>query len=151
MNNLSMARSYMKQAEERIRHAAEALERGNYPYVVRQCQEAVELTLKAALRLVGVEPPKWHDVGPVLRREADMFPDWFKAKIPLLARISRKLRREREPSLYGDEEGGIPPDELYDLEDAKEAIREAEEVYESVRRLMEEHLRLGGRPGSGTF
>jgi len=53
-----MARSYIRQAEERIHHAREALQRGNYLYVVRQCQETVELSLKAALRLVGVEPPK---------------------------------------------------------------------------------------------
>ncbi|MEM2014416.1 MAG: HEPN domain-containing protein, partial [Desulfurococcaceae archaeon] len=63
MNNVSMARSYLRQAEERIRHAKEALEGGNYPYVVRQCQESVELLLRAALRLVGVETSKWHDVG----------------------------------------------------------------------------------------
>ncbi|MEM3132496.1 MAG: HEPN domain-containing protein, partial [Sulfolobales archaeon] len=113
MNNVSMAQSYLRQAEERIRHAKEALERGNYPYVVRQCQESVELLLKAALRLVGVEVPKWHDVGPVLKREAQRFPEWFQVEIPALARISRKLRRERELSMYGDEESGIPPDELY--------------------------------------
>ncbi len=46
MKNSTMARSYIRQA----------LEHGNYPYVVRQSQEAVELLLKAALRLVGVEP-----------------------------------------------------------------------------------------------
>ena len=67
LNNLDMARSYLRQAMERVRHAEEALTNGNYPYVVRQCQEAVELALKAALRIVGVEPPKWHDVRPVLR------------------------------------------------------------------------------------
>lgn len=37
MNNLEMAKSYERQARERLRHAREALERGNYPYVVRQC------------------------------------------------------------------------------------------------------------------
>ncbi|MEM4485562.1 MAG: HEPN domain-containing protein, partial [Sulfolobales archaeon] len=41
-----MAQSYLRQAEERIRHAKEALDRGNYPYVIRQCQESVELLLK---------------------------------------------------------------------------------------------------------
>ena len=38
-----------------MKHAKEAFESGNYPYVVRQCQEAVELLLKASLRLVGIE------------------------------------------------------------------------------------------------
>ncbi|MEM3893708.1 MAG: HEPN domain-containing protein, partial [Thermofilum sp.] len=75
VKNTEIALSYAKQAKERLHHAREALERGNYPYVVRQCQEAVELMLKAALRLVGVEPPRWRDVGPVLRREAARFPE----------------------------------------------------------------------------
>jgi len=69
----------------------------------------VELLLKAALRLVGVEPPRWHDVGPVLRREAQRFPHWFGRDIAVMARYSRRLRREREPSMYGDEETGLPP------------------------------------------
>ncbi|MEM2914451.1 MAG: HEPN domain-containing protein, partial [Candidatus Bathyarchaeia archaeon] len=66
MNNVELAKSNLRQAEERFKHAKEALEAGNYPYVIRQCQEAVELSLKAALRVTGVEPPKWHDVGPIL-------------------------------------------------------------------------------------
>jgi len=138
MNNVAMARAYLRQASERLRHAREALEEGNYPYVVRQSQEAVELLLKAALRLVGVEPPKWHDVGPVLSREVDRFPQWFRDVIPRLARISRKLRREREPAMYGDEESGTPPDELYGEEDAEEALSWAVEVFQVVSRLFKE-------------
>jgi len=137
MNNFEMARAYVRQAEERLYHAEESLERRNYPYVVRQCQEAVELLLKAALRLVGLEAPKWHDVGPVLRREAAGFPGWFQREIGELARISRKLRREREPSMYGDEESGTPPDELYYREDAEEALEQAKRVHSIVRKLVE--------------
>lgn len=140
MNSIAMAQSYLRQAEERIKHAREALEGGNYPYVVRQCQEAVELLLKASLRLVGVEVPKWHDVGPVLRREAHRFPEWFQAEIPILARISRKLRREREISMYGDEESGIPPDELYDRVDAEEALGYALQVYSTVLKLIQQYI-----------
>lgn len=140
MDNTKMALSYLRQAEERLHHAREALERGSYPYVIRQCQEAVELLLKASLRLVGVETPKWHDVGPVLRREAHRFPKWFRESIPRMARISRRLRREREPSMYGDEESGVPPEELYDKEDAEEALDMARYVHENVRKLVESYL-----------
>jgi hypothetical protein len=45
-------------------------------------------------------------VGPILRREAGKFPQWFRGRIPELARISRRLRRGREPSMCGDEESG---------------------------------------------
>lgn len=138
MNNLEMAKSYERQARERLRHAREALEGGNYPYVVRRCQEAVGLLLKASLRAAGVEPPKWHDVGPVLRASAERFPEWFREEIPRLARISRKLRREREPSLYGDEETGTPPDKLYFREDAEEALEMAEYTFNVVSKLLSE-------------
>jgi HEPN domain-containing protein len=132
-----MAESYLKQAGERLKHAEEALGRGSYPYVMRQSQEAVELSLKAALRLVGVEPPKWHDVGPILMQNRDRFPEWFREKIPKLASISRRLRREREASMYGDEETGLPPESLYTDEDAKEALSYANLVYEACIKLLE--------------
>ena len=129
----------MKQAAERLKHAEEALEGGNYPYVIRQSQEAVELALKAVLRFVGIESPKWHDVGPVLKRNSDRFPQWFREKIPRLASISRRLRREREPSMYGDEETGTPPEELYTREDAEEALQSSKEVYEACAKLLREY------------
>jgi len=135
-----MARSYLSQAEIRIRMAEIAFERQNYPYVVRQSQEAVELSLKAALRLIGIEPPRWHDVGPILRRFRERFPEWFRNHIEELAFISRQLRREREPSMYGDEELGIPPNELYTRYDAQIALNWARRVYELCRRLYNELL-----------
>jgi len=138
LNNLDMARSHLRQAAERVRHAEEALANGNYPYVVRQCQEAVELALKAALRMVGVEPPKWHDVGPVLRRERGRFPAWFQEHMDELVSISRSLRKERELAMYGDEESGIPPEELYTRLDAEYALTNARRVLDLVEKLMEE-------------
>ncbi|MEM2654493.1 MAG: HEPN domain-containing protein [Candidatus Bathyarchaeia archaeon] len=122
MNNIEMARSYLRQAEERIKHAEEAFKGGNYAFTIRQSQEAVELALKGALRLMVIEPPKWHDVGPVIKRHRNLFPEWFRVRIDEIASISRRLRREGEPSMYGDEETGTPPDQLYSLVDAEEAV-----------------------------
>ena len=136
MNSRAMAQSYLRQAAERLRHAEEALESGNYPYTIRQSQELVEFSLKAALRFAGIEAPKWHDVGPVLRRNTQRFPEWFRSKINELASISRRLRREREPSMYGDEESGLSPDELYTREDALTALTDAEKVYKLCIKLL---------------
>jgi HEPN domain-containing protein len=105
---------------------------------VRQCQEAVELSLKAALRLVGVEPPKWHDPGPVLRRERNRFPEWFREHMDEFASISRSLRKERELAMYGDEEAGIPAEELYTRYDAEQALNMAKKVLEHVEKLLQE-------------
>ena len=101
MNSIELAKSNLRQALERLKHAEEAVEGGNYPYVVRQSQESVELALKAALRVVGVEPPKWHDVGPVIRRERSRFPDWFQREIDSVTSISRSLRNERASHVRG--------------------------------------------------
>ncbi|MEM1530780.1 MAG: HEPN domain-containing protein [Candidatus Bathyarchaeia archaeon] len=139
MNNIEMARSYFRQAKERVRHAEEAIETGNYAFTIRQSQESVELALKGVLRLLTIEPPKWHDVGPIIKRNRELFPQWFRDRIDEIASISRKLRREREPSMYGDEETGTPPDQLYSLLDAKEALESAKTVLKVCLRLMEEY------------
>jgi len=138
VNTLEMALAYVREAERRVRTAEGALREGALAYCIRQSQEAVELMLKAALRLVGVEPPKWHDVGPVLIELSDRFPQWFRERIPELAAISRWLGREREPSMYGDEELGLPPTRLYTEPYARKALEGAKMVYEQVKRLIEE-------------
>ncbi len=142
MNSLEMARSYLEEARVRLETAERALEGGSYAYCVRQCQEAVELSLKAALRAVGVEPPKWHDVGPVMLNELGRFPPWFRERAEELAFISRWLRREREPSMYGDEETGIPPSRLYTRYHAARALADARRVFEAVEMLVGEVGRL---------
>jgi HEPN domain-containing protein len=133
-----MGESYLRQAEERLKHAKEALEHGNYAYVIRQSQEAVELALKASLRIVGIEPPKFHDVGPILKKNIGFFPEWFKQEIANMASLSRMLRREREPSMYGDEELALPPDELYTFEDAKAAFNGCNLIYNKCMKLLRE-------------
>lgn len=139
MNNIEMAKAYVEEGEKRIRVAEAAPKEKAYAYCIRQCQEAVELLLKAALRLVGIEPPKWYDVGPVLIEFSNRFPEWFKEKIPELAAISRWLRREREPSMYGDEELGLPPTKLYTEPYAAKAVEGAKTVYTYVKRLLESY------------
>ncbi|NPA23525.1 MAG: HEPN domain-containing protein [Crenarchaeota archaeon] len=137
-NNLELATAYIEEARKRLRTARQALEEKAYAYCIRQCQEAVELSLKAALRLIGIEPPKVHDVGPILVRYGDRFPEFFKEEIPELAAISRWPRREKrkEPSMYGDEELGIPPTQLYTEPYARKAYESAISVLEEVEKLL---------------
>ena len=133
-----LARDYMRRARSRLVDAEAALRRGDYPEVVRYSQECVELSLKAALRFVGIEYPKVHDVGDVLIENAERFPKWFADIIQELARISSKLALARGPSMYGDEEQGIPPSELFSEEDAKEALQEARKVYKVCIELVKQ-------------
>ena len=55
-----------------------------------------------------------------------------------LARISRQLAHEGEFSMYGDEELGLPPDDIYGREDATWTLEQAKFVVEMVEELLEE-------------
>jgi len=72
---LRIARSYLRQAKARLEDAKDALSDGNYPYAVRLSQECVELSLKAALKTVGIDYPKVHDVSDVLADVSERFPE----------------------------------------------------------------------------
>jgi len=72
---LKIAKSYLRQTEARLEDARDALSKGNYPYAVRLSQECVELSLKAALKAVGIDYPKVHDVSDVLEVAARDFPN----------------------------------------------------------------------------
>jgi HEPN domain-containing protein len=138
LDSYELARSNVRQAEDRLTTARIDLKRGNYLYAVRQAQECGELSLKACLRLVGIEPPKWQDVVPIVRRERENFPEWFMEHVERVFSISRSLRKERELAMCGDEESKIPPEELYTRFDAEKAIKDAEVVLEIARRLLKE-------------
>nr|WP_016729893.1 HEPN domain-containing protein [Sulfolobus islandicus] len=62
----------------------------------------------------------------------------FKEKIDIFASYSRSLRKERELSMYGDEETNTSPELLYSDYDAQQSIKMAEEVLEYARKLYEE-------------
>lgn len=137
MNNLELASAYLDEAKMRIETARRALGEKAFGYCIRQAQEAVELSLKSALRLVGLEPPKWHDVGMILLDYRARFPEWFQHELEGIASTSRWLQREREPSMYGDEDLGLPPARIYTKSYAEKAFKEAEMVIDLVSKLVE--------------
>jgi HEPN domain-containing protein len=122
MTNEEMAASALRIAgrvfEEAKRYRAE----GAWNLVIRRCQEAVELSLKGLLRLMGLEVPKVHDVSGFLRRYSARLPLPVAENLNRIVRISRTLREEREISFYGDEAAGFAPEELYTEEDANKAL-----------------------------
>lgn len=136
MTNREMAESYLAQAEEILQEVERAYRRGVWNLVVRRSQEVVELALKAALRAVGVEVPHIHDVGIILKDHREKFPELFRQEIDRIASISRRLRREREVSFYGDEQIGAPPQQLYVEADARMALEDAHYVLEHCRKLV---------------
>lgn len=74
MTNITLAQSYLTKARKRIKILPVLLEESAYSDVIREAQEIVELALKGVLREVGIEPPKWHDVGGLLLEYAERLP-----------------------------------------------------------------------------
>lgn len=129
VTNQQLGRGLLRQARARLQVAEYLMAHGDYAYVIRSCQEAVELALKGSLLVVGVDPPRWHDVGPVIRRERSRFTWLADEDVELAASVSELLRDERERSMYGDEDAGLPPEDLYTRTEADKAIRDARYVH----------------------
>jgi HEPN domain-containing protein len=123
VTNVSLAEAYLLKAQKRLKILPVLLDEAAYSDVVREAQELVELALKGMLRQVGVEPPKWHDVGEMLREFRDRYPTPIAEQIDRLAQISSWLRKEREFAFYGDID--FIPTERYTQADAARAIADA--------------------------
>jgi hypothetical protein len=135
VTNQSLARSYLVKATRRLKALALLRDEGAHSDVVREAQELVELALKAALRAIGVEPPKFHDVGGLLVAHSEKFPPHLASRLQRAADISRRLRRERELSFYGDID--FIPTEEYSAADAERAYEEAAWVLELATEVVE--------------
>ena len=131
MTNSSLARSYLKKAAARLALLPILKKKGAYSDLVREAQEIVELSLKGMLRQVGVEPPKWHDVGSLLVKNADRFEASVRERIPSLAEASEWLRAERELSFYGDVD--FIPTEQYGPREGRRAAAAAKLSVQTAR------------------
>jgi HEPN domain-containing protein len=102
----------------------------NYPDVVRESQEVVELSLKGLLKHLRIEVPRVHDVGGILRENLNIVPLELKKSLDQIIAISKDLRRDRELAFYGSED--LLPLEFYSEADAKQAISDATFVVNEV-------------------
>ncbi|MBI4010808.1 MAG: HEPN domain-containing protein [Candidatus Rokubacteria bacterium] len=123
MTSKNLAQSYLVKARARLKALAVLRDERDYSDVVREAQELVELALKATLRAVGVEPPKFHDVGGLLLEHRARFSPDVGERLDRAAEISRRLRREREIAFYGDID--LIPTEQYSAADAGQAYHDA--------------------------
>jgi len=136
LRSIRVAKSYLRQAKARLADTEEAVQEENHPYAVRLSQECVEFSLKAVLKAVGIEYPKIHEVSDIFPDIRDRFPDWFKLEINFLRESSKLLFKKREPSMYGDEEATLSPNEVMSKDDAEDATNRAEKAYSLCEKLI---------------
>jgi len=126
MTNVSLAQSLIKKATDRMDILRLLMKKGAYSDVVREAQEIVELALKGMLRSVGIEPPKYHDVGSLLLEHKNKYSKDIILHLEKIADISKRLRKERELAFYGDID--FIPTEEYKRKDGQEALKNAKFV-----------------------
>jgi HEPN domain-containing protein len=135
MTSETLARSYLSKARSRLKALAVLRDEGAHSDVVREAQELVELALKGMLRAVGIEPPKFHDVGPLLLEHEQRFPARVRPQLSRAAEISRRLRRDRELAFYGDID--FIPTQQYSADDARRAFEDAARVAELAGQVID--------------
>jgi len=123
MTNETLARSYLVKAQKRLKALAVLRDEGAHSDVVREAQELVELALKGMLRAVGIEPPKFHDVGGLLLEHEAKFSREVRDRLARAAEISKRLRRERELAFDGDID--FIPTQEYSASDGERAYADA--------------------------
>lgn len=134
-----MAEGLLQEARIRIAYAELDLkENKDFAFCIRLSQEAVELSIKAMLRTLSIEYSKTHDPGKILEANKDRLPEWLRQELNNITYASRWLRAEREPSMYGDEIEGIPPNKLYNEDYCVKALEVAKHVFKLAEKLLNE-------------
>jgi HEPN domain-containing protein len=130
MINRALVRDYLERCGHRLAAVEVLYARQSWPDVVRECQEIVELALKALLRHSNIDAPRVHDVGKVVQEYRDALPASLGAEAPRMAAISKRLRRDRELAFYGSED--LTPGEFYSEEDARQALDDVRWLVETI-------------------
>jgi HEPN domain-containing protein len=136
LKNLDMAADYLEEAKVSLKQAELAFDLGRYNTAVRRSQDTVEFSVKAALRLVGIEYPKEHEVSEVLLAARSRFPEEFQAKLEGIAKTSAELIPKRGLATYGDERQSIPAGKIFTRDDALEAMEKARSVLQATVDLL---------------
>ena len=134
MTNLDLALSYITKARKRLKILDVLMIEEDYSDVIREAQEIVELATKAMLRRVGIDPPKWHDVSNILLEHKDRFPLEIRKVLAKVAKISKRLRKERELSFYGDID--FIPTEEYTKQDGQSFTKDAIFIVQTALKLF---------------
>jgi HEPN domain-containing protein len=134
MRNDALGADYIRRAEVRLRALDTLFDGESWADVVRESQEAVELTLKGLLLLCDVDPPRIHDVSDVLVAERDRLPAALHGQLDELVSASRNLRRDRELAFYGAAD--LTPSQFYTRDDAFRAREAARRTWKLVTQSL---------------
>jgi len=131
MTNIESGQKLIKRAEDIFKRDLKgALAEKDYNMVVRRAQEVVEFALKGALKILGVDYPKVHDVGFIFAEQArTKVPNVQEDTLERIKSVSTWLGEVRAPSFYMERD--------YTEEDAKQAFEEASFVLKEIKGIFQ--------------
>ncbi|MEM2878908.1 MAG: HEPN domain-containing protein [Candidatus Hadarchaeales archaeon] len=138
MSRKELASLMVGRAERWLLSSRDALRGKRYDDAVYCAQMCAEHAAKAALAVLGVEYPKTHDPGPAMREVEGRMPRWFRQNLDEIVRILAELAEKRGLAGYGFEKG---LDVSFFRDAAPKAVRQAELVLSSCKRLVDELMR----------
>jgi HEPN domain-containing protein len=144
MKNDVSARALIEDAKIIFEEARLSFEKGHWHRVMRKCQESAELSVKGIFKYIGIEYPKVHQMGSVIKKEIPGRKILAKDEIDRLSGISDSLALDREASFYGADDGR-PASGLFGGEDAREALEQAEWVIAMAEKVTGAKVEGGPR------
>ena len=135
MNNKLSAKAFLSDAEVIVDESRASFDKKHWHRVIRKCQEATELTVKGLFKYVGIEYPKTHILGRVIKREIGKHNLFGKDDLRKMAYISDSLAFDRGPSFYGSPDG-IPAPDLFDRDDATEALENTKWLIGKIKAVI---------------
>lgn len=132
MTNKEEGRKLIREAERIFNREVNAsLRSSDWNLAVRRSQETVEMALKGALKILGIDYPKVHDVGAVFAEQARKKIERLDERtVERIREISSKLAKERAPSFYFEKE--------YSEKDARMASEDASFVLRKIKEIFME-------------
>lgn len=106
-----------------------AIEKEDWNLAIRRSQEVVELSLKGALKFLGIDYPKVHDVGFIFFKEAkNRGLHLSEATFLRIQEASKWLAEARGPAFYVEKN--------YGKEEAMKAYEDALFVLKTIKNVM---------------
>ena len=135
MNNKVSALAFLSDAQIILDEARPSFDREHWHRVVRKSQEATELAVKALFKYLGLEYPKSHVLGKLIKKEIGGYKLLSDEELNKIAFITDALAFDREPSFYGSRDGAAAS-ELFTLDDAEEALKNSEWLIQRIRSVL---------------
>jgi len=110
------------------------MSRGDWPDVIRECREAIDFSLKGLLYAMGVDVPKFQDLGNLLVQNKSQIPAGLSVDWDKVIRIASTLTESPGEQMFGGNDF-MTFGESFDQSSAAPTGEEAASLLEDVKYL----------------